>query len=207
MPTWIVAYFSLWMVCIGFIFFRHHYLVPQRLTSYFSERTSSEYHSVQERQQNLEGGVLGLCAILGMGLSDYLDYLLLFVSIFLMVRGFAERRTGSKFGSLERMAHEYHKQENQFWTRFAQAPRRFMGAFFIFAFLYFLNLPSLNPYSSQELIVILLMSSAFALLGLAIRDKWSVKRTKSVITVILSFLLVFTVVNGDPLLQSGFCQK
>jgi hypothetical protein len=198
LPTWIAVYVILWIISPLFVFFRHDYLAPKRLRSCLEGKDSSEYSVTREKQQKLEGGVLALCSILGLGFSDYLDFILLLVSIFLAVSGIRERREIRKQASLDEMAKEYRKQSNKFWTRFSQAPRRFMGSFFIFSFLYFLNLPSLNPYSFQEMIVILIMSLALALIGIAIRYDWAVKKTKPIVTLFSVLLLYFTIMNGDP---------
>jgi hypothetical protein len=199
LPLWIVFYMFLWLVSPLIVFLRHDYLVPRALKQYLSEKKVTEYDALRHKLWKLEGGVLVLCAISGFGFSDYLDLILLSVTVFLVVRKMLMKRETSKSSCSTMLIEDrFDRTERRFWTRFAKASNRLNGTFFILSFVFFLNLPSLNPYSYAELVTLLLMATCLIIILIGIQSGLSIRKIASAVTLCIVLLLAFTVMKGDP---------
>jgi hypothetical protein len=173
--------------------------MPNALKHYLSDKKASDYDALRQKLWKLEGGVLALCAISGFGFSDYLDLILLSFTVFLIARKMLMRREVPKSSHWTMlMEKKFDKTERRFWTRFARVSHRLNGTFFILSFVFFLNLPSLNPYSYAEIITLLLMAMCLVIILIGIQSSMSIRKIETVVTSCIVLLLAFTVMKGDP---------
>jgi hypothetical protein len=199
LPPWIIVYMFLWFLSPFYVRFRHDYLVPKSLRNYLGARSPSEYDALRQKASKLEGGILALCAIIGFGFSDYLDFMLLGVAFFLAGRRLLTAEKARSHSHLVGLVEKnFDQSERRFWKRFASASHRLNGTFFIFSFVFFINLPSLSLNSSDELATLFLLSVAMMIVGAGIQFNWSIRKIKVLVTATIVLLTAFIVIKGDP---------